>query len=309
MSNGTGKKLGCLGVVALVVAGCAFWGSGQLGQLAARHLIPRLLPVEIGDGLHIAGFEQGSVIPRPPKGVVLSLRNDRLLDMLREASPWTRLLPPGVFSDGTSLRGHWQPSDPELPGDGRLPFLLVVDNRIGYRPRLEGRFPAEDLNALFRTEWDEKLMRERDWFLGHYGLGYMIYFKTFQLSSVGDYNSVNPGSIRFIYEATGDVRIIFEDNLVEASTKAKVRRLAGWLDLHVARHPDGVGFSHEFKVTELKGDINNLAPWGDRKVSDRLSRALEKSMNRSKKRRKMRRVRLPHWTPLDAEVDVQLTPR
>ena len=307
MSGSSAKRLGCLATILLLGALVACWGTGLVGRLVARVILPSLLPVEVGDGLYVQAFDQGGAIPRPAKGVVLSIRCDRLHDMLRQASGWARLLPPGLFIDRTVLRGRWQPTDPALPGDGRLPFLLVVDDRIEYRPRLAGRFPAADLNALFRSEWDDKLTRERDWFLGSYQLGYKIYFDTFRLTSAKKDIHVAPGSIRYIYEATGDVRIIFEDNLVDATTKARVRTLAGWLDLHVARHPDGFGFAHEFKVNKLVGDIDNLAPWGDEKVSDRLRRSLERSMNRPKKREKLHRVRLPHWIPLDAEVDIQLT--
>ena len=59
---------------------------------------------------------------------------------------------------------------------------------------------------------------------------------------------------------------------------------------------------------ELDGDFNNVAPILDKKLSEKLRRSMERSMNKPKRNAKLAKLRLPSWTPVDIMIDVKLRP-
>jgi hypothetical protein len=205
-----------------------------------------------------------------------------------------------------ALSGVWNPTDLELPGGIGLPLGMVVDDGAEPHPRLTGRYRVDDLNTLLREEFGEELSSEEEWFLGHYDLSYRLTFHNFHLRSAT--NAWPDPVVRheLLFDGTGEVRIKFEENLLDISVSGRVKELSGRIILEPIRDDDGVGLLYAVDVTDLDVSIDNLAPWGESRISSVLRRSLDKSLNRKRKRERAARKRFPDWVPLDTAVDIRL---
>ena len=298
----TAVAVTCLGIFALL------WFSGALGSLLVRGVGRFLLPVRLGDEgvLTAVGFEVEPELPG--QGVAVVISSDRLRRVLREASVFSVLVPPGVVRDGFICRGAWFPEDRKEGNDLSIPVVFMVDDGIGDRPLLYGRYPAREFNNLGRDELAHKLTREKDWVLGHYDLTYRPTFYTLSVRSIDDPPEQPVRNRRLAVSCTGKVRFIFEDNLADARATARVRKLDGTLDFRAFRDHEGVGFIYSADIDVLDANVHNMAPWADEKISKELRRSWERSLNRRRRRKRFARKRIPAWVPLDTRIDLELLP-
>ena len=64
--------------------------------------------------------------------------------------------------------------------------------------------------------------------------------------------------------------------------------------------------SYKITIPKLEADINNLAPMFERKPTEAIRKALEKSLARPKNLERLARKRLPLYVPLDIDLDVEV---
>lgn len=299
------KKTVVVIICVVMFAGC--WFSGLAGRLVGCLILPLLLPLRVNKAIEISALTRDKPPAIHEKGLVLTIGSDRLRKIMHGAFCISRLFPPGLIRDGMVLKGSWMPDKFRLPEGNRLPFMIVIDDDTRH-PGLVFRYPAAAVNELMKDEIAEALRSEEEYILGTYNIIYYITFQTLRIYSEEQDLDTAIQARLLICDATGKVRFKFEENLLDLRATGRVKKLRGRFDIRVIRDDEGIGFSYKVKIEELDIDVHNLANWGDRRVSKKLRRSWEKSLNKEKKQKRLAKVRLPEWVPLDLVVDFQLTP-
>lgn len=291
---------------------CVLWFSGVPGRLLAWGIDRYLLPMRIGDVV----LERMSGDPPPAleTGVLLVVSTERLLPILNGLTPWTRCVPPGFIRNGMSLHAAYAPLGRALPGDGRIPFTVLFDRPQGDPPLLMARYPADKFNTLVENEAAEDLTDREAWLLGHYELAQEIAFATLEI--VSEPIALGREHIRrrvLHLHATGRTRYRAQERILgtratlDVRTTIRVRDLTGRIVLDIIPGEAGGQLAAQAFVDKVRADVNRVAPWLDRSISEKLRESFERSMNRRRNREKVRDLVLPDWAPLDLRVDLALT--
>lgn len=289
-----------LGLLALA------WRSGLVGGLATRVLAPLLLPRPVHESVRLLSLDREAAPTPPKRGLLLAVSPERLENLLAAARPWARWLPPGLFTEGTVLRGELL----YAAGDDTardLPFAVAITRAAGPRPRLTGRYPAPDFTHLVDELYGEDLQSREEYALGHYDLEYRIRFDSFSLQSVESGTALPVTRRRLRFDAGGSVRVVLKENLFRVRTTGRIRKFTGTVDVDVAYEPGGIRLNYDVDIRDFDVDFHRVNPYLDEPVADALRRSLERSLNRKKKKRRFARRRFPVWLPLDLVVDIQLT--
>ncbi len=295
-------------VIALLCTLTLLWVGGHIGRMLTRLVIPPFLPFNISEVVLLDRLAEGSPPTCPDFGALLIISPDRAEEILNQAVPATRWLPPGIIHDKVILHGSVRRDALDVPVEQDIPLIIAVDRNIGRRPRLVCRVPATVVNRLFRENLEDDLASEEEHLFGEYRIIYRPTFKTFDLQSVEDYIPEPVRHRRFTFAATGDIRIKLDDRAVRITSDGKVRTLKGQIDVRVLYDHDGYGFWYDVDMKKLRLDIEDLQEMFDRASSEKLERSLEKSLDRRKSKVKLLRKRVPHWAPVDIALDFQLTP-
>ncbi len=295
-------------VIALLCTLTLLWISGHIGQMLTRWVVPPFLPLDISNLIVLARLADGTPPTCPDFGAMLIISPDRAEEILNQAVPATRWLPPGIIHDKVILHGTVSRAALDLPIASDVPLIIAVDSNIGRRPRLVCRIPTGIINRLFREELEDDLASEEEHLFGEYRILYRPTFKTFILRSVEDYVPEPVTHRRFAFSAMGNIRIKLDDKAVRITTDGRIRELRGLVDVRVLYDHEGFGFWYDVDMQKLRLDIEDLQNMLDRKSSEALERTLEKSLNRRKSKVKLLKKRVPHWMPVDLALDFQLTP-
>jgi len=291
------RRAWALACLVLAVA----WFGGLIGRFTACVLLPRALPLRPGGGIEVSRLTCAGLPALDGNRAMLISSALRLRAMVRELTRFHWLLPPGLLRHGMAASGVWRPG----AGETAVPFMVVTDDHAGDRLLLRLRYPVAPVNRLLAEEYGDSLTSREEWFLGTYDLRYELRFDTLRVRSRDDADGT-AALRRFDLEATGRIRLYFEDNLLDARTTARAR-LAGTVEVTVIRDAGGIGLSYEVKLDRLDANFHNVAPWGDERISDLLRRSLEKSLNRGRSRKRLKERRFPAWLPVDADMDVLLS--
>ena len=186
-----------------------------------------------------------------------------------------------------------------------VPFVANIDPAAKH-PALLVRLPSDMLNAAL--DYEDSIAnksKEHDYALGHYTLVHSLRFDTMTLHS--PYDGRKPVTYRRVQgSATGQVRFRLEENWFDARTTARVKRMELRCDLDFKKYVDGIALSYKITIPKLEADINNLAPMFERKPTEAIRKALEKSLARPKNLERLARKRLPLYVPLDIDLDVEV---
>jgi hypothetical protein len=294
--------------IALLCTHALLWVSGHIGKALTRWVVPPFLPLELSDLVVLDRLATGTPPGCPDFGLLLIISPARAEEMINQALPSTRWLPPGIAHDGVILHGSVKRAALDLPIESDLPLIVAVSRNIGRRPRLVCRVPATVINTLFKEELEDDLASEEEHMFGEYRIIYRPTFKSFDLHSVEDYVPEPVMRRRFAFSATGDMRIKLDDKHVRITTDGRVRRLKGILDVRVLYDHTGYGFWYDVDMRNLRINIENLQEMLDSASSRKLEKALEKALDRRKSKIKFMKKRVPHWVPIDLALDFQLTP-
>jgi len=294
--------------IALLCTLALLWVSGHIGKALTRWVVPPFLPIEISDFVVLDRLASGAPPPCPDFGVLLIISPERAEEMINQAIPATRWLPPGIAHDRVILHGSVKRAALDLPVETDLPLIVAVSCDIGRRPHLVCRIPATVMNTIFKEELEDDLASEEEHMFGEYRIIYRPTFTTFTLRSVEDYVPEPVTRRRFSFSATGNMRIKLDDKRVRITTDGRVSRLNGIIDVRVLYDHTGYGFWYDVDMRDLRINIENLQEWFDSSASEKLERTLEKALDRRKSKKKFMKKRIPHWVPVDIALDFQLTP-
>ena len=236
---------------------------------------------------------------------MLAVSEERLRQILREAYPASRYLPPGLLRTGMAIEGNILGKALDMPPEERIPFAVVLRDTAAGRPRFELRYPAHDLNSLTKELFGDDLREREEYLLGHYDLVYEIELSEFVLSS--DDGSMDAEERIFPFRARGKARVTLEENLVTVRATGSVSDLSGQVVLRPLREEDGIALTYDVDITNLDVNFHRVNSLLDSLGADKLRRSLERSLNKEKKKRKLAKRRLPGWVPLDLSIDVRLT--
>ena len=133
-------------VMALLCTLALLWVSGHIGRMLTRWVVPPFLPVDMSELIVLDRLADGAPPTCPDFGAMLIISPERAEEILNQAIPGTRWLPPGIIHDKVILHGFVSRAALDLPVDHDVPLIIAVDRNIGRRPRLVCRVPAKIIN-------------------------------------------------------------------------------------------------------------------------------------------------------------------
>ncbi|MGI5868311.1 MAG: hypothetical protein ACOX9C_02555 [Kiritimatiellia bacterium] len=292
------------GLAVLVVALLLLaWFSGVVGWLLRGGAV-RWAPREGRDfRLTSIGVE---AVAAPATGMVMRVSAPRLERFAAEALGWRSwLIPPKALPERHSVAGEVRIRLADDAEPTWMPFVVHVDPEARH-PSLLVRMPSDMLNIALDYEGSiANKSKRRDYALGHYNLVHTLRFDTMTLHST--YDGRRPVTHRRIQgTATGLVRFRLEENWFDLRTTARVRRMELRCDLDFKKYMDGLALSYKVTLPRLEADINNLAPMFERRPTEAIRQALEKSLARPKNLERLARKRLPLYLPLDFDLDIEV---
>ncbi len=302
--TGEKKRSGRGWLLAAVFA--LLWFTGAVG-VGLRPLLLRLLPLA-RSGFTIASHGNADV-PDPPMGAALSVSEPRLRRLAHDLLGWkAHLIPPKLIPPTYAVSGTAKVKFDEDAKPIDLPFVLRIVPALP-APTLSVRLPSDLVNQALDYEGSfasrEKTHR---YMLGHYETIHWIRFDTVSLASeLTEKEMRRPVTFRRIAgQATGQVRFKVKENVGNASTTARVRRMELRCDLDFKQYLDGLSLTYKLTIPKLDADINNLAPMFEGRPTEALRKRLEESMARTKKLERMARKRYPRGIPLDLALKVEV---
>jgi hypothetical protein len=106
--------------------------------------------------------------------------------------------------------------------------------------------------------------------------------------------------------ATGRLRYRFEDGWFRARLTARVQELSITFILIPIAHSDGIGFDYQARIDKVDLQVDNMAPWLERRLAESVQNSLERSLNKKRKRERMAKNRWPLWMPMALSVYVEI---
>ena len=287
-------------ILALLLAAWFAGGAGWLVRSAALRWAPRE-----GRDFRLASLGAEAVAD-PATGIVARVSAERLERFAVEALGWRAwLIPPKTLPERFSVAGEVRIRLDEETEPAWVPFVANIDPAAKH-PALLVRLPSDMLNAAL--DYEDSIAnksKEHDYALGHYTLVHSLRFDTMTLHS--PYDGRKPVTYRRVQgSATGQVRFRLKENWFDARTTARVKRMELRCDLDFKKYVDGIALSYKITIPKLEADINNLAPMFERKPTEAIRKALEKSLARPKNLERLARKRLPLYVPLDIDLDVEV---
>lgn len=296
-------------LAALLVLLAAFWFSGAAARVIVAGLDIIVLPREASEGLELNEISYGSDTGCLPAGMDARISSAEARFCIRRAlGAKSVFVPPRLIRHGLAISLRYIIENP----DGTFvdfPGRILIDDAVT-QPLIRVRIPRSALNGLLTaSDILGRRRKRKEWALGHYEIRSIKSFDTLRVHSV----PVAPGTVvterKILAEATGRVRYKLDENLLDVRTTADVRKMSIEGTLDVRRdNPAVLVLSYRVRITDLKGDFNNVAPTLDKQISEKLRESFEKSLNKEKNRHKLARMRFPPWIPLDANVDIELVP-
>jgi hypothetical protein len=292
------------------------WISGAVGRSACWVVENLILPVSLGD-VEIYSVRSEEDTTPFDTGLRATVAMHRLGPMLHGVHWAGYLVPPGFLRNGMVLRGSYAlRGGGSRPVAGCLPFEVRLDRLKGDPPRVVFKCPADLFNALVAETKDEDLRSEARWVLGHVDLVQQIEFRALRIAAQPaptDHDLVGRRVLEF--QATGRTRYRVEEQILRTNatldlrTTVRIRDLAGRIVLDIEKVPGGSRLQGRAYVDVVRADVNRVAPWLDRSISEQLRESFERSLNRTRNRKKVERLFLPDWAPLDLDIDISLVPR
>ncbi len=291
--------------LAAVLAGLLVWAwfRGLVADALVLGIARWCLPVRLGGEGEVTAVARRSVSLVPESGALLAVSPARLRAIVGEALGGTWFIPPGLIRDGLLIEGRWFREG----GERAIPVAIACTPAVGEHPRFVFRYPGRTFHAMLGDDAAYTTAREKEYLLGHYDLVQSLTFRTAEITSRAPDGMPRFGERVVDVSAVGRARFQVIDGWASARATAAVKRLRGRLFVRPVVHGDGIGIDYEVKIDEMTADVNNVAPWADRKLSESLRESCERSMNKPRKRERMARRRLPAWFPFDMEVDIRLT--
>ena len=287
--------------IVLFVLLAVLWFSGLMGSAITRYVVPSFLPFESHD-VTVSGISFTGITGTNGPNVTLEISPARAMQLARKSVDFGWLIiPGGLFPDGMVVSGLY--SSTNHSSLGKVTFRLVVEDKID-RPKLTVRLPVQFLNDFISKDSGAKLTKKKEYALGSYERTYLPIFKTFRLWSADKHDNRFPITRNLMYEATGKIKIKFEDGLLNLKATGNIKEFNGDVRMDFTRDMDGVILLHQFTVRKLRMSVENLLQWGEEKIADDLKRSMEKNMNKQKGREKIARIRLPVFAPYETEIDV-----
>ncbi len=300
-------KINMVILCSLFVLLTAAWFGGGFGWLVRKVILPRVAPRKFGSSFMIYAFGPEERFTHDTRGVTLLLNPKRANTILKGALPLAhRFLPPGIFVHGFNMQCLWMPHGEKDSSMGVIPLWVVIDRNAGYEPVLKGRMPVDEINRYLKEDMEEGLTSREKWILGHYDIIYKISFESMRILSGTGINAAG-GHRKLSLLADGQVRIKFDDKPISARATAKVKELKVEVDMTFIPRDDKFALSYEARVTGLKLNVNNMLPWGDKRIAESLRKSLEKSLNRRKNKERAMKLRIPGWAARDMIVDLKLS--
>ncbi len=289
----------------VIVAGLflVVWFSGALGWLV-RTLAVTTVPRTGGNYTITAINEVG--FSDPATGIVLRVNAPRLKKLAYEALGWKAYaIPPGTIPERFAVTGSIRVLLDDEAAEAWVPFVLNIQS-VTSHPHLSVRLPSDLVNQalLYEGSFAHK-DKKKKYALGHYNIIHSLRFDTATLHSAPD--GKRPITFRKIDGyATGEVRFKLKENLFRARTSARVRRMDLKCDLDFRRYVDGIALSYKITIPKLDANISNLASMFESGPIEAIRKALEDSIARPRNLEKLSRKRLPHYIPLDLEIDIEV---
>lgn len=279
------------------------WFSGSVGWLV-RTLAVKTAPRE-GRDYQIAAIGN-SAFADPATGIVLRVSAARLKQLAHEALGWKAyVIPPGTVPERLSASGSVRVHLADGAAEVWVPFVINIQPDAPH-PKLNVRLPSGMVNEalLYEDSFAHKDKRKQ-YSLGHYNIIHSLRFDTVTLQSTPD--NKRPITFRRIAGvATGQVQFKLKENLFNARTTARVKKMDLRCDLDLRKYVDGLSLSYKITIPKLDADINNLAPMFEGAPVEAIRQALEESIARPKNLEKVARRRLPLYLPLDLELDIDV---
>jgi hypothetical protein len=276
-----------------------------LGGWILKRGAPRLLPVEFNDGFAITKLSVEHLPLVPERGLRISASPAKIKAVLREITPLSGLIPPGLICAGAVLHARWVPENADAKYS--IPITICCNTNAGLFARVVFRYPFDELNELLKIEMAEKWHDRDEYFLGTYALNKRIWFNSLDVKSIMQSDEGAGSPLLLAIHATGRLRYNVEDGIIDATITAKVKSLDGKITLTPEPHKNGIGFKFDGVIERLDVSAKRMAPWLEHKLGRELRRSLEHSLNKRKRLRQFAKIRLPYWVPLDTVLDIELT--
>jgi hypothetical protein len=277
--------------------------TGYVGDLILKRGAPLLLPLKLDDGFEITSIKVESLPVVPPLGIRVTATPKEVKKLLRSASLFAYLLPPGLIRNNLVIHGKWVPRKANIKYT--VPLSIYCNKGAGTKPYVVLRYPFEDFNVLLKSESAERWRDEDDYFLGTYTHEHRIWFKSLFIRTITRESRTDP--IRLTIRATGRLRYKVQDGIIKARISGDVRELSGEIQLVPVKHKNGIGFDYSCRVDVVKLSVKKMAPWVEKRLSKTLKKSITRSMNKRKRLKRFAQMRLPEWVPLDTVIDIQLT--
>jgi hypothetical protein len=283
------------------------WLTGLVGAALIAALNLRA-PLALSDEVFLRQFAYRETTGTPTRGLRVVMNPDRLRRDLC-ATDWRyRLIPPGIFNQKRVLSGGWSPRTYTNALNGPIPFEVVFDNAAPWRPQASMQLPAAEFNRVLSQRMGDRLSSREDYVFGHYDLMQDPEFDALTISSETVPSAVPIQRRQLHVSATGSLRVRVEDGPLAIQSTANVKELAGTIDIDVLRDEAGLGFRHRVTIKVLRLSMDNVPPWLERVIAERLRDSMERSLNRKKKRERVSKRRYPTWIPLDIALTIRLSP-
>jgi hypothetical protein len=280
------------------------WSTGIATRLAVPIVAWSVLPVCPTEGLTWERLRLEDTGPLD-RGLSLSLAPHVVREMIaRGVHPLCAWLLPSRAIQSLCADGTWQPEGLELPpGHEGIPVRVAVDSAAGLHPVLTLRLGAAEFNDILRAgvDWTDS----EDYWFGDYDVQYRPKFERAAVTSdTPPMRHVTRRTLTF--NARGELKVKAEDDPLRVSARGNVTEFEGHVEFNAVPHEDGRSFTHVGRVKRLRVGFHNCPPFLDKALSKKLKRSLERSLNKGRHKRKLAKVRVPYWAPLDVIVDARV---
>ncbi len=244
--------------------------------------------------------------PDPATGIVVRVSMPRLNHLSHEALGWkARLIPRGTIPERLSIVADVRI---KLASDAEeiwVPLIVHIEPHKPH-PHVRIRLPADKVNQALEFERSFAYRdKRRSYALGHYNVIHALEFDTIRLHSEPERR--RPITFRRIEgEATGNVRFKLRENWFTARAQASIRKMELRCDLDIRRYTDGTALAYKITIPKLDANIRNLASFLEAGPVEAVRQALQDSIARPRNLERLARQRLPHWIPLDTELDIEV---
>ncbi len=282
------------------------WLLGPIGW-ATRHALLLALPRQTAT-LRIDRISP-ALLADPPIGVVVRVSAPRLRQLAREALGWKAwLIPPNTLPRWLTLSAETRVQIKDDAEPIWLPLVVRIVPDLT-RPEVFVRLPSHLVNEALDYDGSfTQSERTQRYALGRYTTMHWLRFDTVSMRSTLTERAARRAVTHRRVEgsATGQVRFKLEENWFNARSTVRVRSMTLRCDLDFHRYLDGISLAYRITIPELDADIRHLAPLFERRPVESIRQLLERSIARPRNLERLARRRLPHYLPLDTELEIEV---